>query len=243
MRPTKAPRARPGPWSTISPRSRLGLILLAAFLLPAATLAYLSITSVRSEAVARRHLIEETYRSIAGIVSSRIDARVQEIDRTLVKALVEDSSDLDALMHRLYEVEISTSWLQPLLLLDSQGQFVYPPRGQGSQIQSRVKGQEVTTSEFRKSFIKAETAELRVGHAKQAAALYQAAFRKARTPLEKILALNGTARCRLKANEPQAALETYQRLIETASPLDHEHTKWALIAHHQVIRCYQALAN
>ena len=236
-------RAARAPWWRLARTSRLGFGLVLAFLLPTLALSYLGIQSVRNEAVSRRQLLEDTHRSIRDVVGAGIDARIAEVDRALVRALAADQPDRATLIARVQEAEADQPRLQPLVLLDHGGAVVYPPRGRELFATDRRSEPPHTRSEFDTIFVAAEAAELRADRPVRAATLYAEAVAEATTELERTRALNAKARTELKANRPGTALDTYRALIAIASPLDAGQAERVLIAHHQMIACYEAMAD
>src|SRR5215813_9901560 len=99
----------------LSLRSR-GVGVSAALLLATAALAGLSIQSVYREAQVRRQLITDTHRTIADVVSVRLDAAMLEADRGLVAELQTVEPRAEALLKKLESFEAAHSWLQPLVL-------------------------------------------------------------------------------------------------------------------------------
>ena len=223
--------------------SRLGIGLVFAFLLPTLALSYLGIQSVRNEAVARRQLLDDTHRSIRAVVGSGIDARIAEVDRALLREVAADQPDRATLIARVQEAETAQPWLQPLVLLDPGEEVLYPPQGRELAATARRLEPPRTRSEFDTLLAAAEAAELRAERPARAATLYAEAVAKATTDDEHTLALNAKARSELKANQPGRALDSYEALIATASTLDAGQARRVLIANHQIITCYEAMAD
>ncbi|MBI4476004.1 MAG: hypothetical protein HY654_02460, partial [Acidobacteria bacterium] len=87
----------------------------------------------------------------------------------------------------------------------------------------------------------AEQQEHRERRPESAAAVYARAAAQATTAGQRLEALNGQARTELKAGHPTRALETYKKLIAAANTLDGEQARWAVIARHQVVSCYELI--
>ncbi|MCZ6656668.1 MAG: HAMP domain-containing sensor histidine kinase [Gammaproteobacteria bacterium] len=229
------------PWWRLARQSRLGLGLVFAFLLPTLALSYLGIQSVRNEAVARRQLLEDTHRSIREVVGSGIDARIAETDRVLIRELTVGQPDRATLVTRMQEAETTQPRLRPLLLLDHGGGVLYPPRGR--KVSATEHRPVPPRSEFDTLLSAAEGVELLTKRPGRAAKLYAEAVTEATTEGERVLALIAKARSELKANQPRMALDTYETLISIASTLDADQARRVLIAHYQIIACYEAMAD
>ncbi len=237
-------RARQAPWPKLARKSRLGFGLLAALLLTTLTLAYLGVNSVRSEALAARKILEETHRGIAAIVGERIDAFIEDSDRDLFRELAASHTDLRDFVEHLHRVSTQqTQQPYALLLLSHDGRLLYPPRGTKLPAPTVDDAAEPSTSEFDRLLSAAEDAELREGRPGHAATLYGEALGEAVADEDRALALNGKARCELKANRPEKALETYNELIAMASTLEPDPARRVLVAHYQAIVCYDRMAD
>ena len=239
----KGRRTARAPWWRLARTSRLGFGLVFAFLLPTLALSYLGIQSVRNEAVARRQLLEDTHQSIRKVVGSGIDARIAEVDRALVREVAADQPDRATLIARVEEAETTQPGLQPLVLLDHGGKVVYPPRGRELVATERPLGAPPIRSEFDTLFSAAEAEEFRAERPVRAVTLYGEALAEATTDEARTRALNAKARSARKANQPGMALDTYEALIAMASPLDAGQARRVLVAHHETIACYEAMAD
>src|SRR5438045_8276416 len=91
---------------------RRGVGVTAALLLATAALAGLSIQSVYRETQVRRRLITDTHRSIADLVSARLDAAMREADRASAAEIQAIEPRLAALQKKFDELEASRPWLQ-----------------------------------------------------------------------------------------------------------------------------------
>lgn len=224
--------------------SRLGAGLLLALLLSTAALAFLTFQSVSSETIAQKHLVEEAHRQIAAIVSTQINSRIAELDDELVREL----SNLDgepSLIARLRRAEADRAWLGPAVLLRPDGTAFYPRQDAATSGRAFLSLDlpAERNSEFNRRYALAEIAELRDGEIEHAVSLYATALESAVANEEVVWALNGLARCELKAGRYDRALEAYQRLISTASTLQPSQANLALVAHYQRLVSFEGLEN
>ncbi len=93
---------------------RRGVGVSAALLLATAALAGLSIQSVYREAQVRRRLITDTHRSIADVVSARLDAAMQATDRAIADEIQTIKPQAQTLLDKFQELEGSRPWLNRL---------------------------------------------------------------------------------------------------------------------------------
>lgn len=211
-------------------------MLLLAFLLPSSAIAYLSVQSVRKEAVARKHLVLQTFGSIGHLVTEEIDRRIEALDSQILQELAKTESG--QLSDRIKGLEDSHPHVRPLIFLDGDwerdsSQDVGPGTG-------------FTTSlspQFKVLFQRAETAELKDEQITAAESLYSRAYGEAQTTYERVLALNGKARCLIKLRQHSQALQTYQLLVESATPLTPEVVNRVLSARFQITQCLIALGD
>ena len=99
--------------------SRRGWGISAALVLATAALAGLSIQAVYREAQLRTRFITETHRSIAEVVSARLDAAMVNADRAVAAALQSIEPRSDALFKALESLETAQPWVQPLVVVST----------------------------------------------------------------------------------------------------------------------------
>ena len=223
---------------------------MTALLVPTAALTFLAIRSLRSEAVAQQHLVEETYRQIAEIVGARIDAHLEDLDRELVREFStidrESGRGLEStLIAHLRTAERTRPWLNPAFLLHPDGDAFYPRAASrdAGELSLAIGTPDERDSEFGRVYAMAEDAELREGDSRRAATLYTSAVERAASAEDTLRALNGLARSELKSGRHRPALEAYDRVIATASAFAPSQANLALVAHYQRISCLDALEN
>jgi signal transduction histidine kinase len=200
----------------------------AALLLATAALSGLSIQSVYREAQVRRRLITDTHRSIADVVSARLDAAMQDADRAVADEIQNVKPQAQTLLKKFQELEGSRPWLQ-LLVLVSSSRPDSNPQAAGS-------------DGFENLFAAAERAEFRE-KPRDAVALYAKGASAAGAGIQRAKALNGEARSELKAGDPLRAAEAYKKLIDETETLDSEQARLSVIARDQLIVCYRLLQD
>ena len=215
--------------------------MLAALLLATLALAVLSVQAVRREALVRTRLIIDTHRSLADLVSARLDAAMAEADRAVATDLQASGAGAEALLKKLQEIEASRPWLQPLVLVSrNRLETASPSLARDETGPHRSPS---ATSGFREILTAAEQEEYRLQRPDRAARVYASASAQAANAGERAHALNGQARAELKAGQPARALETYKKLIAAAWTLDNEQARRALIARDQIIACCRLLGQ
>lgn len=187
-------------------------------MLATAALAGLSIQSVHREAQLRTRFITDTHRSIAEVVSARLDAAMVDADRAVAAALQSIEPRPDTLFKALESLEASQPWVQPLVVVST----------------SRVESEP-------EAFRAAEQAEYGEHSYAQAAALYSRAAAQAVSGKRRSAALNAEARTELKGGNARRAADTYRKVIVETETLDSEGARLALIARHQLAVCYRLL--
>ncbi|MBI4471891.1 MAG: HAMP domain-containing histidine kinase [Acidobacteria bacterium] len=208
---------------------RRGWGVSAALLLATAALAGLSIQSVYREAEVRQRLIADTHRSIADVVSARLDAAMLEADRAAAVELQAVDSQAKPLLKKFQELEASRPWLQPIVLVSASRT---EPEPAGSSLER-----------FDKLFRAAEQAEYRELSPRRAVRLYASAALQATSGSRRAVALNGQARNELKAGGAFRAAGTYKKLIAVTENLDSREVRLSLIARSQLVSCYALLGN
>jgi hypothetical protein len=179
---------------------RRGLGVSAALLLATAALAGLSIQSVYREAQVRKGLIAATHRSIADVVSARLDAAMLDADRAASGELQGVEPRAEIVLQKIQQLEASGPWLEPLVLV-SASRTTTGPRSRAAH--------------SGETFAAAERAEYREQSPLQAAALYAKAAAET-TGRSRAAALNGQARAELKTGNPLLAANTYKKLMAEA---------------------------
>jgi len=228
---------RPGrlaQWRRVPRPSRLGILLLLALLVPAGVVAVVGVASLRSEAVAREHLLNETYRQVAEIAAAQLDNRIAALEAEVAAAFAEPEASLspEALIGTLRELQDARPWLRPALIIRSNGTLVYPPTSPAGLVWGNAAA-DGADSEFRRVFDAAEAAELGGGDLGNAVELYAEAVELAPDASPRVRALNGLARCELKRERYLDAIVAYDALIGAAGDVSPERASLALIAHRQ----------
>ena len=106
----------------------------------------------------------------------------------------------------MHEANTTQPRLQPLILLDSAGEVVYPSRGRALVATEGRQGAPRIRSEFDTLLAAAETEEFQEERPVRAVTLYAEALAEATTDEERTRALNAQARSERKANQPGACL-------------------------------------
>jgi signal transduction histidine kinase len=177
---------------------------------------------VYREAQVRKRLIADTHRSIADIVTARLDAAMNDANRTVSEELQKAGSSADALFRKIDEVEAASPWLAPLVLKSAEEDAI-------------TGGMEVSPTSFDAAWAVAEKAEHREHSYVVAARLYAAASGLATTDSQRTAALNGQSRSELKSGQTARANQTYAKLIASADTLSPEQARLALIARDQIL--------
>jgi signal transduction histidine kinase len=182
---------------------------------------------VYREAQMRKRLISDTHRSIADLISVRLDAAMQDEDRAVADEIQTVKLQAQTLLNKFQELEGSRPWLQPLVLVSSRPDS---------------KPQAASRDGFENLFAAAEGAEFRE-KPRDAAALYAKGVSAAGTGIQRAKALNGEARSELKAGDPLRAAEAYKKLIDETETLDSEQARLSVIARDQLVVCYRLLQD
>jgi signal transduction histidine kinase len=206
------------PW-----RSRVGLGLLGAFVLPVLVLAAVSVYSVRQRAETRKQYVKETYAGLADIVSTKLSEGMESWERELLAELEGTDWSQEALIRRLQKVEAWYGELQPIVLLDDEGRIVYP-------LAACDCPEPAIHEQFAWLQDKGKSAELEMDDYAMARDYYGRAAAAATSIGEKAAALNNLARVELKLDNPARAADLYAEVIELAEPLDTRLARYGVIA-------------
>jgi signal transduction histidine kinase len=206
-----------------------GFGVSAALFLATTALAGLSIQSVYREAQVRKRLIADTHRSIANLVTVRLDTAMSDADRTAVAEIQMIEPHAEALLKKFGELEGTRPWLEPLVLV--------------SRMHTNTDQLPTGPVHFDELLATAERSEHQAHSPGQAAVFYAKAASLATTTYARTAAFNGQARSELKAGEPVRAAGTYKKLIAGAETLDHKQARLSLIAREQLVVCYQLLGD
>jgi hypothetical protein len=204
--------------------SRRGLGVLAALLLATAALAGLSIQSVYREAQVRKQFIADTNRSIADLVTARLDAAMADADRSVAAAFESIEHHTPGLLRKIHEVESVQPWLAPLVVISA-------PLSVSNHVSPAPHFQDLMAA--------AERAEFQANAPLEASRLYATAFSEAANSTERATALNGQARSELKAGDQARAEQSYSKLAEEADTLDREQLRLAVIAKERLIGAWR----
>ncbi len=213
------------------PRRPVGLGLILTLFLPVLALAAVSAVSVRQRAQTRQLLVQERYAAIADLVASRLDEQLETAHRELLAEIDGEEWDSAAVVARLGAAERRLPELRPLVMLAPDGTVVYPspPREAAADELLAPLDEQPSSPTFGWLLTRAEQVELRTTDFEVATNLYRRALRLAGSDLERVLALNGLGRTRLKAAEPDAARSAYERMVALADPFDRRLAPWAVI--------------
>ncbi|UCF35916.1 MAG: hypothetical protein JSU96_13930, partial [Acidobacteriota bacterium] len=218
-----------GKWTS----KQIGLLVLIV-LIPTAALAYLSIRSVQSDAIATEHLLIEGYAGLARLAADEFRSEFSQAGQLLFEELDQETMLQEDQLSRVISRFEDDERLRGLVFaVDDAGRLVYPRLGVGSEVEPGFR--------FQAAFAAAEEAELASGDLKMAKRSYSKAVQLAAAPFEKVLALNGLARCEFKLN-PESSFDTYSAIIEEGA--DHpnadqpyqEFVRYSLIAYLQQVQ-------
>jgi signal transduction histidine kinase len=193
--------------------------VLGALVLSTATLGFLSIQAVRREAIARRNLLEDTYRGVADLVSARLDAALASDEQAIRDAVAASGAPGGSLVRALGELEDARPWLRPLVIVAGESTPSAP------------------APEFDAWLASAEREELALRRVDAAVALYTKAASAAPAAARRLEALNGLARAELNAGRARRAADVYRQIVTSADLSDAEQARWAVIAHERLVAC------
>lgn len=223
---------KPPGWSGVRWTSPAGLGLMAAFMLPILVLAIVSIISVQQRAATRRLLVEERHSSVADLMTAELDKTMEEWGRGLLAQLEGGGWNGPALLDNLAAAERAFPELRPMVMIDPNGAVVYPS-GVRTTLPALPNGLVRTSYGGDDSYgwllNRGNQLELPNKDLQTAERLYRRAFGVADDNLQRVRALNALARTHLKANEPDQAASTWQRMLKLTDPLDSELARWGLI--------------
>ncbi len=205
---------------------------MAAFMLPILVLAIVSIISVQQRAATRRLLVIEQHSSAADLLTAKLDETMEEWGNGLLAQLEGGGWNGHALLENLAAAERAFPALRPMVMVDPDGAVVYPGGAQAT-LPALPPGMVQTAYAADDSYgllvNRGKQSELYSKDLQSAERLYRRAFGVAAGNLQRVRALHALARTHLKADEPDQAASTWQRMLNLTDPLDSELARWGLI--------------
>jgi signal transduction histidine kinase len=140
--------------------------------------------------------------------------------------------DERGLLESLTAAERTFPELRPMVMIDPDGDVIYPS-GRQETVPALPRGVLQTTLSGDDSYAwlldRAWQSETVSKDLRTAERLYRRAVGVAEDDAQRVRVLHALARTHLKANEPDLATATWERMLELADPLDPELARWGLI--------------
>jgi signal transduction histidine kinase len=227
-------------------QKRLIIIFLLTIFIPSITLSIFGIRAIRNERFRLARQIENEHRRAAESLKSQVVFHLEELGSVL-QNLIRSNAFLqrdDAGIRNLLEVQLSGNPLVEQVFVTYEGEEPFFPLFQPRPGSGTPSSGLVSESSLLERLKRAETYEFKEKNYQKALSVYKGLFDRSKDMNVKARMLANVARCMMKAEDYQGAIQNYQKIGDDyPESLSTSGLPMALIGRLQMAACYRNLGK